>query len=127
MTSIGKKSSYHKNYYPQERAGICVVLHDGEDFESLFKRFRKKYSKSGLAKEFRDRMYYEKPSDKRRRKKAQSIRMIQREKEKAEAMQKKYLKMKNKRKKQMEKRKVKGGSYDSSSGRQNNRRGYEKK
>ena len=48
----------------------------------MIKRFRKKYSKSGVAKEVRDRMFFEKPSDKKRRKKVQSIRMIKREEEK---------------------------------------------
>ena len=71
----------HKHYYPQENNGICVVRRKGESDEELLKRFRKKYSKSGIARELKERMFYEKPSDKRRRKKNQCIRNIQREEE----------------------------------------------
>lgn len=84
-----KETSYHRNYYPQEKVGICVVRRKGETFEELMKRFRKKYSKSGIAKEFHDKMYYEKPSDKRRRKRAQSIRLLEREAKKAEELKQK--------------------------------------
>ena len=72
-------TNYKKNYYPDEKSGICVVRRDGESVEDLLKRFRKKFSKSGVIKEVRDRMYYEKPSFKRRRKKMQSIRLISKE------------------------------------------------
>ena len=66
----------------------------------MIKRFRKKYSKSGVAKEVRDRMFFEKPSDKKRRKKVQSIRMIKREEEKVVKMQERYKRMKLKKKRQ---------------------------
>ena len=68
-----------KFYNPEEHSGICVVRRENEKVEDLIKRFRKKYSKSGIAKEYKDKMYYEKPSAKKRRKKMQSIRMIQKE------------------------------------------------
>lgn len=71
-----------KNYYPEENIGICVVRRKGESDEDLLKRFRKKYSKSGIARELKERMFYEKPSDKKRRKRMQSIRNIKREEEK---------------------------------------------
>lgn len=100
-------NTYQKHYYPDEHSGICVVRRKGESDEDLLKRFRKKYSKSGLAKELRDRMYYEKPSQKRRRKKMQSIRLIQREAQKMEEMQERYEKIKAKRAKQNSKRKRK--------------------
>ncbi len=48
----------------------------------------------------RDKMFYEKPSDKRRRKKMQSIRAIQREEEKAEQNKLKLQKIKLKKQKQ---------------------------
>jgi small subunit ribosomal protein S21 len=112
-------ASYHKNYYPEERAGICVVRRKGESDEEFLKRFRKKYSKSGITKELRDRMYYEKPSDKKRRKKLQSIRLIQREEEKAIEQQERFEKLKQKRKKQQAKARRKGERYDKRSSRQN--------
>ena len=75
-----------KHFYPAEHSGICVVRRNGEADEDLIKRFRKKYSKSGISRELRERMYFEKPSDKKRRKKAQSIRLKQKEDEKLKEM-----------------------------------------
>ena len=118
-------TSYHKNYYPDEHSGICVVRRKGEQDEDLVKRFRKKFSKSGLAKELRDRMFFEKPSDKKRRKKVQSIRMIKREEEKLIAMRERYQRMKLKRKRQRDKErkaKLKGDRHDQRTKRQDNSR-----
>lgn len=127
VTTIKKKvTSYHNHYHPQENSGICVVRRKGETDDELLKRFRKKFSKSGLAKELRDRMYYEKPSDKRRRKKMQSIRLIQREQKKVEEMQEKYEKFKQKKARMFAKKKRKEmRKNDSSRSRQNNSREYE--
>lgn len=75
-----------KHYHPTEHSGICVVSRKGEDPEELIRRFRKKYSKSGLSRELRERMYFEKPSDKKRRKRSQAIRLQQKEDEKLERM-----------------------------------------
>ena len=93
--------SYHKHFHPAEHTGICVVRRKGETDEDLIKRFRKKFSKSGVSKELRDRMYFEKPSDKRRRKKLQSIRALKREEEKIKKLKEKLerKKMKGRRKK----------------------------
>ncbi len=52
-----------------------------ESIDSLIKRFKKQYSKSGLMLEVQERMFYEKPGDKNRRKKIQCIRRIKKEKE----------------------------------------------
>ena len=92
--------SYHKYYHPDEHSGICVVRRKDESVESLIKRFKKKYSKSSISKEVRDRMYYEKPSNKRRRKKMQGIRAIKREEEKSEHNKIKLQKIKFKKQKQ---------------------------
>lgn len=92
--------SQHKHYYPDEHRGICVVRRKGEGDEEFLKRFRKKFSKSGIAKEVRERMYYEKPSDKKRRKRIQSIRAIQKEEAKLEKIKEK---IQRKRKKQRRK------------------------
>jgi small subunit ribosomal protein S21 len=113
-------ASYHKHFKPDELSGICVVRRNGEKDEDFIKRFRKKYSKSGVAKELRERMYFEKPSDKRRRKKAQSIRAIKREEQKAEEQKERYQKIKAKRKKQAERarrNKTKGEKHAKSTNR----------
>ena len=87
----------NRTFFPEEKNGICVVKRDDEDIEDLIKRFRKKFSKSGVANEVRQRMYFEKPSDKKRRKKAQSIRNIEKEEEKLRLLKEKAKKLKLKR------------------------------
>jgi small subunit ribosomal protein S21 len=77
---------------------VAVKARKGEDLESLIKRFKKKVSKAGITKEVRDKMYYEKPSDKRRRKKAQSIRNIKREEAKALEREERYKNIAKKKK-----------------------------
>lgn len=114
-----KVTSYHNHYHPEERQGICVVCRKGESDDELLKRFRKKYSKSGLAKELRDRMYYEKPSNKKRRKKMQSIRQIERDQKKLEEMQERYEKFKMKKARVRAKKNRKDNLNDKSSSRQN--------
>lgn len=120
------QKSYHKHYYAEEHNGICVVRRRGESVEDLIKRFRKKFSKSGIAKEFRDCMYFEKPSDRKRRKKQQSIRAIKREEEKARLAQEKYERRKMKGKSNY-KKKGYNKNYDSSNRRQNRSETNEKK
>jgi small subunit ribosomal protein S21 len=105
-------SSYHRNYYPEEDNGICVTKRKNESDEEFLKRFRKKFSKSGIMKEYRESMYFEKPSDKKRRKKAQSIRAFKKEQEKIKESRKKY-KLDNRRRKR---------KNDRSTNRQDNRR-----
>lgn len=89
----------YKHYQPEEKSGICVIRRRGESNEDLLKRFKKKFSKSGISKELREKMYYEKPSDRKRRRKAQSIRAIQREEEKIAKLKKRAKKNRNKRRK----------------------------
>ena len=125
--NVIKMTSYHKHYQPAEHSGICVVRRKGEGDEEFVKRFRKKFSKSGIAKELRDRMFFEKPSQKKRRKKAQSIRLMKREAEKAEQMRERYRRMKAKQKKQRDKaNKARGERYDKRSSRQDRSRVSEK-
>jgi len=90
---VSNKSNYYK---PDEYNGICVVKRKGEGDEDFIKRFRKKFSKSGLAKELRERMYFEKPSNKKRRKKAQSIRLLKKEEEKVQKLKERAKKFKQK-------------------------------
>ena len=49
-----------------------VVARRRETTEELIKRFSRKVRKEKIMEEFRERMYYEKPSDKRRRLKKRS-------------------------------------------------------
>jgi len=113
---ITQKQNYQRHYYPEENNGICVVRRKGESVEDLIKRFRKKWSKSGIAKELKERMYFEKPSDKKRRKRMQSIRAIQREEEKQRLLEEKIEKAKARRIRKGAKKK-----YDSSNKRQGGR------
>jgi len=101
---VGNQSKY---YNAAEHSGICVVKRKGESDEDFIKRFRKKFSKSGLAKEIREKMYFEKPSDKKRRKKAQSIRLLKKEEEKIEKLKERARKFKKKQKRLFEKEKRK--------------------
>ena len=89
-----KTSSYHKYYEPKENDGICVVCKKNESIDDLLKRFRKKYSKSGLARELRERMAFEKPSDRKRRKRVQAQRLREKEEEKVREMHDRYVKKK---------------------------------
>ena len=70
-----------KNYYPQEYKAICVVRRQGETTERLIKRFRKRCMKDGLLQEIRERMFYEKPSIKKRKKWQRNQRAREKEKE----------------------------------------------
>ncbi len=45
-----------------------VVIQDGESFEKALKRFKKLCEKEGILTEMKRREYYEKPSQKRKRK-----------------------------------------------------------
>ena len=47
-----------------------VITSDNESFDSLLKRFSKRVQQDGILREVRRREYYEKPSIKRKRKKA---------------------------------------------------------
>ena len=53
-----------------QETGISVNRRKYESFEDLMRRFKKKYVRSGLVKETRDLMFYDKPSIKRRKKRA---------------------------------------------------------
>lgn len=45
-----------------------IEVRKDESFESALRRFKKKIEQDGILKEARDRKYYEKPSQRRRRK-----------------------------------------------------------
>jgi small subunit ribosomal protein S21 len=74
----------------QESKGVCAVLKEEESFEVLLKRFKKKVQKSGIEREFLLRSAYEKPSERKKRKRAENQARLRREQMKLE----KYLKKK---------------------------------
>ena len=53
---------------------IKVAVQDGESIDKILKRFKKKYEKAGVLKEFRKRGFFVKPSVKKRMKKAKAVR-----------------------------------------------------
>ena len=88
------------NFYNRKEAGgICVVRRKGEGDEDLLRRFRKKFSKSGIMKEYKEKMSFEKPSDKKRRKRAQAAQVRRQEEEKREKFAKKQKKFNKNNKK----------------------------
>jgi small subunit ribosomal protein S21 len=52
--------------------GLSVEVRNG-DINSALRKFKKKVQDSGLLQELRDREFYEKPTTKRKREKAQAI------------------------------------------------------
>jgi len=62
-----------------------VIARPRENAERLIKRFIRKCKKSGFLDELRQRRYFEKKSDKRRRKKAEAEYRRQKDQRKAEA------------------------------------------
>ena len=59
-----------------------IRVKDGESFEGALKRFKKLVEKSGVLTELRKREFYEKPSQKKKRKKLQAIKRGQRSQKK---------------------------------------------
>jgi small subunit ribosomal protein S21 len=55
---------------------IHVVARRNESGESLIKRFSRKAKRGGIVEEYKKRMYYEKPSVKRRRDKLRRKRVL---------------------------------------------------
>ena len=57
---------------------VKVSIQEGESIDKLLKRFKKKYEKAGVLKEFRKRGFFVKPSIKKKMKKAKAIRRVKR-------------------------------------------------
>tara|TARA_R100000406_G_scaffold83172_1_gene65607 strand:- start:1334 stop:1558 length:225 start_codon:yes stop_codon:yes gene_type:complete len=55
---------------------VTVVPRKNEHPDKLIKRFLRKFKKSGVLDELRDRRYYEKPSVKRRKQRKQRERVL---------------------------------------------------
>jgi small subunit ribosomal protein S21 len=65
---------------------VSVERKEGEHIEKLIRRFVKRVKKEGILEEYREKMYYEKPSDKKRRIKSAQKRAAQRNREEQEKM-----------------------------------------
>jgi len=71
-----------KREFEQKSQGLVVHLREGEDINRALRKLKKKIENAGLLKELRDRQYYEKPSEKRRKaKKAGVMRWKKRQRE----------------------------------------------
>ena len=55
-----------------------IRIKDNESFEGALKRFKKLVEKSGVLTELRKREFYEKPSQKRKRKQVAAVKRAQR-------------------------------------------------
>lgn len=53
---------------------VGIVVSENEPIDRAIKRFKKKYERSGVLKEFKKRAYFTKPSVKKRMKRLKAIR-----------------------------------------------------
>ena len=54
-----------------------VIIHEDENFERALKRFKKKCEKEGLIKDIKRSSFYEKPSERKRRRVRKMIKRAQ--------------------------------------------------
>ncbi|MEX2117879.1 MAG: 30S ribosomal protein S21 [Bacteroidota bacterium] len=57
---------------------VGILIGDNEPIDKAIRRFKKKYERSGVLKEFKKRTFFTKPSVKKRMKKMKAIRRNQR-------------------------------------------------
>lgn len=57
---------------------VGIIIGEHEPIDRAIRRFKKKYERSGVLKEFKKRTFFTKPSVKRRMKKMKAIRRAQR-------------------------------------------------
>ena len=57
---------------------VGIIIGDNEPIDKALRRFKKKYERSGVLKEFKKRTFFTKPSVKKRMKLAKAIRRTQR-------------------------------------------------
>ena len=63
---------------------IGIIVQENEPIDRAIKRFKKKYERSGILKEFKKRTYFTKPSIKKRMKKMKAVRRAKRSSEETE-------------------------------------------
>ncbi|MGA9363247.1 MAG: 30S ribosomal protein S21 [Bacteroidota bacterium] len=57
---------------------VGIIVQENEPIDRALRRFKKKYERSGILKEFKKRTYFTKPSVKKRMKRVKAIRRAQR-------------------------------------------------
>jgi len=57
---------------------IGITIQENESIDKALKRFKKKYERSGILKEFKKRTFYVKPSMKKRMERMKAVRRAQR-------------------------------------------------
>ena len=57
---------------------VGIIVSENEPIDRALKRFKKKYERSGVLKEFKKRAYFTKPSVKKRMEKVKAVRRAQR-------------------------------------------------
>ncbi|MEO0004406.1 MAG: 30S ribosomal protein S21 [candidate division WOR-3 bacterium] len=57
---------------------VSITVREGEPYESFIRRFRRACEQAGILREFKRREYYEKPSERRKRKMAEARRRLYR-------------------------------------------------
>ena len=55
-----------------------VIIREGEDFERALRRFKKACEKAGIISDIKKHQFFEKPSEKRKRKQAAARRKMRR-------------------------------------------------
>ena len=63
---------------------IGIIVQENEPIDRAIKRFKKKYERSGILKEFKKRTYFTKPSIKKRMKRMKAVRRAKRTSEETE-------------------------------------------
>ncbi|MGQ9707610.1 MAG: 30S ribosomal protein S21 [bacterium] len=57
---------------------VSITVKEGEPYESFIRRFRRACEQAGILREFKRREFYEKPSERRKRKLAEARRRLYR-------------------------------------------------
>jgi small subunit ribosomal protein S21 len=68
----------------KEKILVGIIVQENEPIDRAIKRFKKKYERSGVLKEFKKRTFFTKPSIKKRMKRQKAIRRAKRSAEEVE-------------------------------------------
>lgn len=80
------------NQRVSNEVGLCVIRRENEDIESLIKRFKKKVTKNGIFRELKLKSFYEKPSEKNKRKRIEARARLKKEESKMEKIKRRFKK-----------------------------------
>lgn len=61
-----------RNDRPKDEGGLTVTVRDG-NIEKAMRIFKKKVQKAGILKELKAKQFYEKPAEKKQRKKKEAV------------------------------------------------------